>query len=131
MRVKRAGLIHLVAVLCACHTTLSNTQSDQRELSNLVAQSPYSVPFADYITEAELPAGQALELTSVSARLCGSGFVNSSGEVSRSLLQDITELAIVNVSTYYYVDVVKAVPAKAAATFREHESGNKDIIAST
>ena len=120
----RREVIHLVAVLCVCHTvSCDDVAQPELELSNLVSESPYTVPFADYITDAELPAEQSLQLASVSTRLCGTGFVNTSGEVNRTLLQDITELAVLNVSTYYYIDVVKAVQSKAAAIYHVHESG--------
>ncbi len=115
MRLAIFGLISLVAVHTVCRAQVQDLLV--QDIQQLVANSSWTVPFSNYITSDELPPGQSLELATVSERLCGAGFVNSSGQVNVALLQDISEFTFVNVTTYYYVDVLKATEAQAASTF--------------
>jgi len=102
-----------------------------QEIQQLVGNSSWTVPFSTYITSDELPPGQSLEVATVSERLCGAGFVNASGQVNVALLQDISEFTFVNISTYYYVDVLKATEAQAASTFRVSETGLRCSVSSS
>lgn len=113
MRLATFGLIPLVVALRLSGLVQSQESLDQ-QLLNVISTSQYTVPFSQYITLAELPAGESLELATVSTRLCGTGLVNSSGQVNRPLLQDITEFTFGNVTSYYYVDIVKAATAQVA-----------------
>ncbi|DBB04573.1 TPA: hypothetical protein ACH3X1_012652 [Trebouxia sp. C0004] len=112
MRLAILGLISLVAVHTVCRAQIQDLLV--QEIQQLVAKSSWTVQIANYITSNELPPGQSLEVATVSERLCGAGFVNSSGQVNVALLQDISEFTFVNISTYYYVDVLKAIGAQAA-----------------
>ena len=113
MRLATFGLIPLVVALRLSGLVQSQESLDQ-QLLNVISTSQYTVPFSQYITLAELPAGESLELATVSTRLCGTGLVNSSGQVNRALLQDITEYTFGNDTSYYYVDIVKAATAQVA-----------------
>ena len=126
MRLAIFGLISLVALHTVCRAQVQDLLvQDQlvQEIQQLVADSSWTVPFSNYITSNELPPGQSLEVATVSERLCGAGFVNSSGQVNVALLQDISEFTFVNISTYYYVDVLKATEAQAASMFCICETG--------
>ncbi|DBA72728.1 TPA: hypothetical protein ACH3X2_010124 [Trebouxia sp. C0005] len=112
MRLAIFGLISLVAVHTVCRAQVQDVLV--QEIEQLIANSSWTVPFSNYITADELPPGQSLEVATVSQRLCGAGFVNSSGQVNVALLQDISEVTFVNITTYYYVDVLKATEAQAA-----------------
>lgn len=115
MRLAIFGLISLVAVHTVCRAQVQDVLV--QEIEQLIANSSWTVPFSNYITADELPPGQSLEVATVSQRLCGAGFVNSSGQVNVALLQDISEVTFVNITTYYYVDVLKATEAQAASMF--------------
>ena len=116
MRLAIIGLISLVALHTVCRAQLQDLLL--QEIQQIAASSSWTVPFSNYITSDELPPGQSLEVATVSERLCGAGFVNSSGQVNVALLQDISEFTFVNVTTFYYVDVLKATEAQAASTVR-------------
>ena len=121
MRLAIFALISLVAVHTVCRAQVQDLLA--QEIQQAIANSSWTVPFSNYITSDELPPGQSLEVATVSERLCGAGFVNASGQVNVALLQDISEFTFVNITTYYYVDILKATEAQAASTFCFSDTG--------
>lgn len=122
MRLARLGLIPLIVLHTFCRAQVPE-YLDQ-DLLSIVDSSNWTVSFSNYITVDELPDGESLELVTVSNRLCGTGFVNSTGQVNRPLLQDISELVFFNTSTNYYVDVTKAAASQAAAAYHVLATGS-------
>lgn len=93
-----------------------------QQLAAAVADSNYTIQFASFIPLTDLPASEALQIAFVGIRLCGKGFVDVSGQVNRTLLQDVTELTSFNKS-YYELGVTKAAAALAAPVVYVHGTG--------
>lgn len=79
--------------------------------------SPYTVPFADYISSVQLPAGKSLSLATMDVRISGHSLLNQNGTVSRAFVQDVSELPSFSNSTSYFVDILRAAPAAPAPAY--------------
>lgn len=87
--------------------------------------SQYTVPFANYITTAQLPAGKSLSLATMSVRLSGQALLHMNGTVCQAFVQDVSELPsfrILNTSSYF-VDILRATPAEPAPAYHVTAAG--------
>ena len=111
----RLASLALLPFVAACLISFARCDDDlEQQLAAVAESSSYTVQFGSFISEQDLPAGEALQVAYFSSRLCGRGFLNASGQVNRSLLQDVTELTNFNTSSYYFFDITKATAAVPA-----------------
>ena len=113
MRLASLALIPLF-ILVASPEVVQCDDDYEQQLAAVADASNYTVQLGSFIPARDLPAGEALQIAYVSTRLCGEGFVSLSGQVNRSLLQDVTELTNFNTTSYYLFDVTKAATAAPA-----------------
>lgn len=116
------GLYLSLTTIAFCLTPLAFTASTSNEqLINFT--SPYTVPFSNYISVAQLPAGKSLTLATMSVRISGHSLLSQNGSVSRAFVQDVSELPTFSNSSAYFVDILKATPAEPAPAYHTTATG--------
>lgn len=113
----------LALLLTAVFFTLSVSSATITNEQLIDFDSPYTVPFTNYISSAQLPAGKSLSLATMSVRFSGHALLNQNGSVSRSFVQDVSELPMFPNASAYFIDVLRAVPAEPAPAYYATATG--------
>lgn len=113
----------LALLLTAVSFTLSVSSATITNEQLIDFASPYTVPFTNYISSAQLPAGKSLSLATMSVRFSGHALLNQNGSVSQSFVQDVSELPTFPNASAYFIDILRAVPAEPAPAYYATATG--------
>lgn len=109
-----SGAFLLFTLVCLAPFA-SPAQSSDEQLVDFA--SPYTVPFSEYISTSQLPAGRSLTLATLNVRICGQSLLYQNGSVNRAFIQDVSELPAFSNNSSYFFDILRAVPAEPAPSY--------------